>query len=71
MFFILSPDYCLLITAFMKIIDIHTHVGDLVNGWPLDEAYTKPVWSPGFIAEWTGYRTSKPPFRHAHDHPLP
>ena len=46
----------------MKIIDIHTHVGDLVNGWPLDEAYTKPAWSPGIIAEWTGYRTSKPPF---------
>jgi hypothetical protein len=46
----------------MKIIDIHTHVGDLINGWPLDDAYTKPVWSPGFIAEWTGYRTSKPPF---------
>jgi uncharacterized protein len=46
----------------MKIIDIHTHVGDLINGWPLDDAYTKPVFSPGFIAEWTGYRTSKPPF---------
>jgi predicted TIM-barrel fold metal-dependent hydrolase len=46
----------------MKIIDIHTHVGDLINGWPLDEAYTKPALSPGMIAEWTGYRTSKPPF---------
>jgi hypothetical protein len=46
----------------MKIIDIHTHIGDLINGWPLDEAYTKPALSPGIIAEWTGYRTSKPPF---------
>jgi uncharacterized protein len=46
----------------MKIIDIHTHVGDLINGWPLDEAYNKPALSPGIIAEWTGYRTSKPPF---------
>jgi len=45
----------------VKIIDIHTHVGDVLFGWPLDEAYAKPVWSPGFIEEWTGYRMSKPP----------
>jgi len=45
----------------MKIIDIHTHVGDLINGWPLDEAYAKPALSPGIIAEWTGYRMNKPP----------
>ena len=47
--------------ARMKIIDIHTHVGDLIYGQPLDEAYDRPVWSPGAIFEWTGFRTSKPP----------
>jgi len=45
----------------MKIIDLHTHVGDLIYGQPLDEPYDRPVWSPGAIFEMTGFRTSKPP----------
>jgi len=46
----------------LKIIDIHTHVGDVLFGLPLDEAYAEPVWSPGVITEKNGYRMSKPPF---------
>ncbi len=45
----------------MKIIDIHTHVGDLLYGLPLDEAYDRVIFSPGLVTEWTGYRASEPP----------
>ncbi len=45
----------------MKIIDIHTHVGDLLYGQPLDEAYDGLIWTPGMITEWTGYRASESP----------
>jgi len=44
----------------MKIIDLHTHVGDLLFGEPLVEAYDRPVFTMGSISEWTGFRLSKP-----------
>lgn len=46
----------------MKIIDIHTHVGDLLYGEPLTEAYAEPVFSFGAVAEWTGFKLAKPPY---------
>jgi predicted TIM-barrel fold metal-dependent hydrolase len=45
----------------MKIIDIHTHVGDCLYGLPLDEPYERPVRTPGDLAEWTGYRLNMAP----------
>jgi len=45
----------------MKIIDVHTHVGDLIHGQPLDEAYDRPVWTPAAFMEWSGFRTNQPP----------
>lgn len=45
----------------MKIIDLHTHVGDLIYGQPLDEAYEEPVWTPVAFMEWNGFRTNRPP----------
>lgn len=45
----------------MKIIDIHTHVGDLIMGGELTEPYHKVPITPGMIMELSGYRTSKPP----------
>jgi hypothetical protein len=45
----------------MKIIDLHVHVGDVLFGWPQDEPYDRVPWSPGWITEITGYRTSSPP----------
>ncbi|OGP59734.1 MAG: hypothetical protein A2V67_03005 [Deltaproteobacteria bacterium RBG_13_61_14] len=45
----------------MKIIDIHTHVGDLIYGQPLDEAYEEPVWTPAALMEWSGFRANQPP----------
>ena len=45
----------------MKMIDIHTHVGDLIYGQPLDEAYEEPVWTPVAFMEWNGFRTNQPP----------
>ena len=44
----------------MKIIDIHTHIGDLLFGEPLDEAYDYAYWTLGSIAEMTGFRMNKP-----------
>jgi hypothetical protein len=44
----------------MKIIDIHTHIGDLLFGEPLDEAYDHAFWTLGSISEWTGFKLSKP-----------
>jgi len=45
----------------VKIIDIHTHVGDLIYGQPLDEAYEEPVWTPAALMEWSGFRANQPP----------
>jgi uncharacterized protein len=45
----------------MKIIDIHTHVGDLLYGRPLTEPYERTPWTFGAVAEWTGFKLSKPP----------
>lgn len=44
----------------MKIIDLHTHIGDLIYGEPLEEAYNYAYWTFGTVAEWTGFRLSKP-----------
>lgn len=44
----------------MKIIDIHTHIGDLLFGEPLVEAYDFAYWTFGSISEQTGFRLSKP-----------
>jgi predicted TIM-barrel fold metal-dependent hydrolase len=45
----------------MKIIDIHTHVGDILFGTGLSHPYHEVPWTPGWITEITGYRTSSPP----------
>lgn len=45
----------------MPMIDIHTHVGDLIYGWPLDEADEQPVWTPATLLEWTRFRANRPP----------
>ena len=44
-----------------KIIDIHTHVGDILFGPELSDPYDRVPLTPGWIAEITGYRTSSPP----------
>jgi len=44
----------------MKIIDIHTHLGDLLWGEPLDEAYDYAYWTFGTLGEWSGFRLSTP-----------
>lgn len=45
----------------LKIIDIHTHVGDVLFGEGLPYPYDHVPRTPGWITEITGYRTSAPP----------
>jgi predicted TIM-barrel fold metal-dependent hydrolase len=45
----------------MKIIDVHTHVGDVLFGEGLPYPYERVPRTPGWITEVTGYRTSSPP----------
>src|SRR3972149_6843693 len=45
----------------MKIIDVHTHVGDVLFGAGIPYPYEDVPRTPGWIAEVTGYRTSAPP----------
>ncbi len=44
----------------LKIIDFHTHLGDLLYGEPLEEAYEYAYWTFESISEWTGFRLNKP-----------
>ena len=43
------------------IIDVHTHVGDILFGHDLVDPYQEVPLTPGWITEVTGYRTSSPP----------
>jgi len=45
----------------MKIIDFHAHLGDVIFGTGAYHPYEDAPWTPGWITEITGYRTSTPP----------
>ncbi len=40
----------------MRIIDFHSHLGDILYGGEIVEPYSEPVWTPGDIYEASSYR---------------